>query len=227
MNRADKKKHVSRRRCFRIAALVVVILTLCDLSATFFFVRAGVSMVSDHSSVPWEAAVVLFSDFGPYGGLDDESLRRLHFALELHRIGYTSVIICSGGARPSRNLHGSAFMKQRLVESGVEVARVIEENRSNHTLGNLEQTREILRRMHLSRAVVVSSPIHLPRVKRLTSRFETTTRFDTLAYDLQQCDPPIAWHTVYWQVHHEFAAILADTVFSSNFHNRLINLIRA
>lgn len=207
--------------------MLVVLLALCDLAATFFFVRAGVSMVPDHSSAPWEAAVVLFSDFGPYGGLDDESLRRLNFALDLHRIGHAPVIICSGGARPSRNLNGSTFMRRYLVERGIEEARVIEENRSNHTLGNLEHTREILLRMHVSRAVVVSSPIHLPRLKRLTSRSDTALFFDVTAYDLQQSDPPIAWYTVYWQVHHEFAAMLADTVFSADFHNRLINLIRA
>ncbi|OPY92783.1 MAG: hypothetical protein A4E73_00780 [Syntrophaceae bacterium PtaU1.Bin231] len=111
-----------------------------------FFVRAGVSMVSNHSSAPWEAAIVLFSDFGPYGGLDDESLRRLNFVLDLHRSGHAPVIICSGGTRPSRNLHGSAFMKRYLVGHGIEESRVIEENHSNHTLRNLSEARDILKK---------------------------------------------------------------------------------
>jgi uncharacterized SAM-binding protein YcdF (DUF218 family) len=219
--------YLSHKRFFRYAVLIAALLALCDLAATFFFVRVGVSMVTDHSPAPWDAAVVLFSDFGPYGGLDDESLRRLNFVLDLHRSGHASVIICSGGARPSRNLHGSAFMKRYLVERGIEEARVIEESRSNHTLGNLADSRDILRRMHVSRVVVVSSPIHLPRVKGLTSRSDTAIFFDATAYDLQQCDPPIAWHTVYRQVHHEFAALLASTFFSADLYEGLINLIRA
>ncbi len=226
MHSAEQNNPISRTRFFRIAALLVVLLALCDLAATFIYVRAGVSMVAEQSHASWEAAVVLFSDFGPYGGMDDESLRRLNFALDLHRIGHTSVIICSGGARPSRNLNGSTFMKRYLVERGIEEARVIEENRSNHTLGNLEQTREILLRMHVSRAVVVSSPIHLPRLKGLTSCSGTASFFDVTAYDLQQSDPPIAWHTVYWQVHHEFAALLASTFFPADLYGALINLIR-
>jgi len=218
---------VSHKRFFRHAVFIAVLFAVCDLVATFLFVRAGVSMVPEHSPAPWEAAVVLFSDFGPYGGLDDEALRRLNFVLGLHRSGHALVIICSGGARPSRNLHGSAFMKRYLVEHGIEESQVIEENRSNHTIGNLEKTREILQRMHLSRAVVVSSPIHLPRLKGLTARTDTAPLFDVTAYDFQQSEPPIAWHTVYRQVHHEFAALLAGTFFSADLYDSLIKLIRA
>jgi uncharacterized SAM-binding protein YcdF (DUF218 family) len=219
--------YLSHKRFFRYAVLITVLLALCDLAATLFFVRVGVSMVTEHSPVPREAAVVLFSDFGPYGGLDDESLRRLNFVLDLHRSGHAPVIICSGGARPSRNAHGSAFMKRYLVEHGIEEARVIEESRSNHTLGNLEKAREILLRMHASRAVVVSSPIHLPRLKRLTSHSASAVFFDATAYDLQQCDPPIAWHIIYQQVHHEFAALLASTFLAADLYEGLINRIRA
>jgi uncharacterized SAM-binding protein YcdF (DUF218 family) len=124
-------------------------------------------------------------------------------------------------------MHGSAFMKRYLVERGIDEARVIEENRSNHTLGNLADSRDILRRMHASQAVVVSSPIHLPRLKGLTSRFDNTVFFDATAYDLQQCDPPIAWNIIYQQVHHEFAALLASTFLAADLYEGLINLIRA
>jgi len=218
--------YLSHKRFFRYAVLIAVLLALCDLAATFFFVRVGVSMVTDHSPAPWSAAVVLFSDFGPYGGMDDESLRRLNFALDLHRSGHAPVIICSGGARPSRGMNGSTFMKRYLIERGIEEDRVIEENRSNHTLGNLEKAREILLRINALRAVVVSSPIHLPRVKGLTAQTNTAPLFDVTAYDFQQSDPPIAWHTVYQQVHHEFAALLASTFFPADFYGALINLIR-
>ena len=222
-----EEQYLSRKRFFRHAVFIAVLFALCDLAATFLFVRAGVSMVPDYSPAPGEAAVVLFSDFGPYGGLDDESLRRLNFVLDLHRSGHAPVIICSGGARPSRNLHGSVFMKRYLVEHGIEESRVIEESRSNHTLGNLEKAREILLRMHASRAVVVSSPIHLPRLKRLISRSASAVFFDATAYDLQQCDPPIAWHIIYQQVHHEFAALLANIFLSADLNENLINRIRA
>ena len=223
-----EEKHLSPKRFFRHAVLISVLFALCDLAATLLFVRAGVSMVPDHSSpAPWEAAVVLFSDFGPYGGLDDESLRRLNFVLGLHRSGHAPIIICSGGARPSRKTNGSAFMKRYLVERGIDEARVIEENRSNHTLGNLSETRDILQRMHFSRAVVVSSPIHLPRLKGLISHSNAVIFFDATAYDLQQSEPPIAWHIAYQQVHHEFAALLANTLLSAYLYENLINRIRA
>jgi len=163
-------------------------------------------MVPDNSPARWDAAVVFFSDFGPYGGLDDESLRRLNYALYLHQNGRALVIICSEGVRPSRNLHGSAFMKRYLLESAVEEARTIVENHLNHTLGNLTKTQALMQRRQLPRAVVSSSPIHLPRVKRLTLRIEAAPLLDATAYDLNRCDPPIGWNLVYQQVHHEFAA---------------------
>jgi len=227
MRSTREGKYLSRKRFFRHAFFIAVLFALCDLAATFLFVRAGVSMVPDYSPAPWEAAIVLFSDFGPYGGLDDESLRRLNFVLDLHRSGHAPIIICTGGARLSRNAHGSAFMKRYLVEHGIDESRVIEENRSNHTLGNLTETRDILQRMHLSRAVVVSSPIHLPRLKGLTSHTASAVSFDATAYDLQQCEPPIAWHIIYQQVHHEFAALLASTFLAADLYEGLINRIRA
>jgi len=221
-----EENSISHRRLFRNAVLLVVLLALCDLAATLLFVRSGVSMVSDHPIAPSAAAVVLFSGFDPHGDLDDETLRRLNFVLDLHRNGSVPLIICSGGARPSKNLHGSALMKRYLVQRGVEESRVIEENRSNNTLGNLTETRNILRQMDVSRVLVVSSPIHLPRLKGLTSEFNTPVLLETTAYDLQHSNPPIAWHTVYQQVHHEFAACLASAVLSEDLLVRLINLIR-
>lgn len=221
-----EENFISHRRFFRNAVLLIVLLALCDLAATILFVRSGVSMVPDHPIAPWETAVVLFSDFGLYGDLDEESLRRLNFVLDLHRNGGVTLIICSGGARPSKNLYGSFLMKRYLVERGVEESRIIEENRSNNTLGNLRETRNILRQMNVPRAVVVSSPIHLPRLKGLISNFNSPVFLDTTAYSLQTSDPPIAWDTLYKQAHHEFAACLASAVLSEDFLLRLINLIR-
>jgi uncharacterized SAM-binding protein YcdF (DUF218 family) len=216
----------SRRQFFRKATLIAALFALCDLAATVFFIRSGVPLFADQPGGTWEAAVVLFSDFGPYGGIDEESLRRLNFVLDLYRKGRVPLVICSGGARPSRNAHGSALMKRYLIEQGVEDTQVIEETRSNNSLGNLWETRNILQQLQVSRAVVVSSPIHLPRLKGLTSKFTTPVIFDTIAYDLQQGDPPIAWYTVYQQIHHEFAASLASAIFSEDLLVRLINLIR-
>jgi len=170
--------------------------------------------------------VVLFSDFGPYG------------AWTMKPCGACEVRTrpSSERARPGHHLfgRGKAVAGHERFDLHETVSHRARNRRGPCHRGepfeshprNLEKAREILLRINALRAVVVSSPIHLPRVKGLTAQTDTAPLFDVTAYDFQQSDPPIAWHTVYQQVHHEFAALLASTFFPVDFYGALINLIR-
>jgi hypothetical protein len=227
MHRVDHNSSITSKRFFRNTAIIAILIALCDLTATFLFIQAGVSIVPEPQQVPWEAAVVLFSDFGPYGGLDDESLRRLNFVFDLHLSGRAPLIICSGGARPSLNFWGSVLMKHFLIQRGVEEAKIIDEPRSNKTLGNLNETKNIMHKMGISRAVVVSSPIHMLRIKQIVSELKNVTSFDLLPYSMKNCYPPITWQSAYCQVHHEFVAFVAGFALSEWQQARFINWIRS
>jgi uncharacterized SAM-binding protein YcdF (DUF218 family) len=216
----------TRRQFVRQVILFTGLFALLDLAASFLFFYTLVPTIPNRPNTGRGVAVVLFSDFGPHGGMDDETMRRLNFTLELFRRENVSHIICSGGARPSKNLYGSSFMKKYLIKSGVMENRIIEENRSNYTFRNLKESKNILQRMEPAWAVVVSSPIHMPRVKHLIARSGARIVFHLSSYDYRNCNPSIAWYTIYLQIQHEFAAFIAGGVLTDRMQAQIFDLIR-
>jgi len=81
--------------------------------------------------------------------------------------------------------------------------------------------------MRVERAVVVSSPIHLPRLRQMIAKDNAGIIFDVVGYDLGQCKPRLHWQSVYWQIHHEFAAWLMNAILSDDGYDELMNKLRA
>jgi uncharacterized SAM-binding protein YcdF (DUF218 family) len=214
-----------RRWAVRAVQLAALLL-FCDLAASLAYLFTAVSMNPERPGARWEATVVLFSDFDAGGGIDAETRRRLNAALDLYRREAVPLIICSGGARPSTGRYGSVSMRQHLIERGVPADRVLAECRSNHTRSNVREAGQALQRMGVSRAVLVSSPVHLPRLRYLASG-ESGIAFDLAAYRLKDSEPPIHWQSLYWQLHHEFAARLAHIVLPGETLDLWIDRIRA
>lgn len=213
-------------RWVKLAIRLAVLLVLCDLAASLAYLYIAVSMNPERPGDRWEAAVVLFSDFDARGGVDEETLRRLNATLDLYRGEAVPLIVCSGGARPSTGRYGSVSMRQCLIERGVPDDRVFAESRSNHTRRNIRESGQALQRMNVSRAVVVSSPVHLPRLRHLVSG-ESGIAFDLAAYRLRDSEPPIRWPSLYWQIHHEFAAWLSHIVLPGETLDLWIDRTRA
>jgi uncharacterized SAM-binding protein YcdF (DUF218 family) len=204
---------------------IAILLVLYDLAASFAYLYLAVSMNPELPAARWEAAVILFSDFDVNGNIDEETLRRLNATLDLYRREAVPLIVCSGGARRWAYRDGSAAMRQYLIERGLPDDKVLAEGLSNHTRRNLRESEHVLRRMNLSRAVVISSPVHLPRLRHLVSG-QSGIAFDLAAYRLRDGEPSVSWVSLYGQIHHEFAAWLVDILLPDETMDSWVDRIR-
>ncbi len=121
---------------------------------------------------PADAIVVLGS--GPpvneEGKPTDELMRRVEKGVELYQQGLAPVLIMSGG-KTSPEYYECAVMKQVAVAKGVPAESVLEERESLNTIGNARYSAALVRARGGKSAIIVSSPFHLKRAKRL---FEAT-----------------------------------------------------
>jgi uncharacterized SAM-binding protein YcdF (DUF218 family) len=88
---------------------------------------------------------------------------RLAHAAELYRLGRAPRIVVAGGLTGRATRTEAEAGRDWLVEQGVPTADVICEDESRHTLENLVNTRQTLRREGWSRLIVVTDPLHLAR----------------------------------------------------------------
>ena len=131
---------------------------------------------------PADAIVVL--GFGPpvdaAGQPAPELRRRVDKAVELYRAGLAPVMIMTGG-NTYKDFYESAVMKAYAVSLGVPAEAVIEERQAMDTIGNARYTARIMREKGLKRCLLVTSPFHLKRGKKL---FEAAgVEVEPVAYD--------------------------------------------
>ena len=79
-------------------------------------------------------------------------------------------LIASGGNRwvkdnPDALL--ATVIKKELIERGVPVKRIIEENKSNNTYQQLQELKKIIIKQKLQQITIISNNYHLPRIKAM------------------------------------------------------------
>lgn len=117
---------------------------------------------------PTEAIVVL--GYGPpvdaRGAPVPELARRVGKGVELYQQGLAPLMIMTGG-NTYQDYYESAVMKELAVKLGVPAEAVLEEREAKDTIGNARRTARLMAERGLSRCVLVSSPYHLKRGKKL------------------------------------------------------------
>lgn len=95
----------------------------------------------------------------------NESADRVLYAARLFRAGVAPRVIVSGGnVFPQPGVHAeSHYTAQLLNEWGVPNEAILTETSSRNTYENALRTRQILKRNHLKRVVLVTSGFHMPR----------------------------------------------------------------
>ena len=171
--------------------------------------------------------VVLFSGFGDSGTIDEETERRLNKAANLSQHAPTANILCIGGARPESGRYGTLLMRNYLVSLGFDPTRILTEMHSNSSQSNILAATQILHQMGIAEATLISSPIHLPRLKYLADRVSPEIEFHLIPYGFKTSRPPISTATIYRQIHHELAAFMLDWLLPESCFSRLINFFRA
>ena len=92
---------------------------------------------------------------------------RLDRARELLACGWAPRVLVSGGMTGVATRSEAAAGREHLLARGVPAEAVWIEERSRHTLENLFNVRERLRREGLGRILLVSDPLHLERAATL------------------------------------------------------------
>ena len=216
----------SMKRLAPRAGIAVLVLVALDLICTLLYL----DQVNQYAEGPGEAksdvGIVLFSDFEA-GSLGPETLRRVAFAAGMFKKGAFDHILCAGGARPSRNLYGSELMKDWFLASGIPPERVFLERTSNDTRSNLEEAFNIVQEMGWRTTLVISSPLHIFRVKEIREDMEAPLSVLLVAYSYKECRPKIDRTTLWWQTHYEWATCLLQKFLPARFYQKLIDLVRA
>jgi uncharacterized SAM-binding protein YcdF (DUF218 family) len=103
-----------------------------------------------------------------YNGRPSPVLRlRLNHALELWREGYAPLIMTTGGAGGDPRYTEGIVGRDYLVQQGVPSEQIIVEEQSESTVQTIIAASEIMRRMGLKSAILVSDGYHIFRAKRI------------------------------------------------------------
>lgn len=171
-----------------------------------------------------DAIVVLFNRFGDYHSMGPESLRRANYGIKLFKDGYAAHIIFAGGSRPSRNLYGPKLMAHFAQECGVPPEKIHYEVKSNDSISNWEESHRILKEHQWHSVLLVSSPLHLQRVKKMINHHGINVYYVPVPYE--GCDPPITPFDHWFSVHYHSASYLLYCLLPSSTYRNLINALR-
>ncbi|MEE3853347.1 ElyC/SanA/YdcF family protein [Gordonia sp. LSe1-13] len=106
--------------------------------------------------------VILGFGLNRNGKMAPELVRRVTAGKSQAGTMSTAPIVVSGGA-PQAGVTEAAAMKKWLVSKGVDAGRITEEGRSGSTVGNAQNTAEILRGRGVSEIILITSPNHIRR----------------------------------------------------------------
>ena len=150
----------------RVALLVMVagIAYLCYVAAQI----QKESVVDEAASDQLTADAIVVLGAAEYRGRPSPVLEaRLNHALFLYLKGHASRIITTGGAGGDPVFTESTVARAYLARRGVPAEAIVVENEGDSTAHSIVAVTEIMRRMNLKSAIVVSDGYHIYRVKKM------------------------------------------------------------
>jgi uncharacterized SAM-binding protein YcdF (DUF218 family) len=115
-----------------------------------------------------KADVIVVLGAAEYNGRPSPVLRaRLDHALELWRAGYAPRLMTTGGAGGDPRYTEGIVGRDYLVQKGVPLEAIIVEEESATTVHTITAVSEIMRRMSLKSAILVSDGYHIFRAKKM------------------------------------------------------------
>lgn len=115
-----------------------------------------------------KADVIVVLGAAEYNGRPSPVLRaRLDHALELWRANYAPRLMTTGGAGGDPRYTEGIVGRDYLVQKGVPLEAIIVEDESETTVHTITAVSEIMRRMSLRSAILVSDGYHIFRAKKM------------------------------------------------------------
>src|SRR3984885_1780331 len=151
------------KRAVRIVA--VVALTALAISIAWLSVRIERQSTRDEAQ---PADVILVLGAAEYRGRPSPVLKaRLDHALDLYRKGLAPRMMTTGGAGGDPVFTEGDVGRDYLTSQGVPPEAIVVEREGGSTVASTALAGEIMRRMGLQSAIVVSDGYHIYRVKKM------------------------------------------------------------
>jgi uncharacterized SAM-binding protein YcdF (DUF218 family) len=148
-------------------ALLVMIVTVVYLGYVAAQIRKE-SVVDEAVSDGLRADAIVVLGAAEYRGRPSPVLEaRLNHALFLYLQGRAPCIITTGGAGGDPVFTESTVARAYLARRGVPAEAIVVENEGDTTAHSIFAVTEIMRRMNLKSAIVVSDGYHIYRVKKM------------------------------------------------------------
>lgn len=166
-----------RRLAFWLGALAVLWLWFWSLPVASYWVRGYLEdqhpAMSVQATPQAQVIVVLGGGVSPpgpgevYPNLESGADRVWH-AARLFHAGKAPIVLLSGGSDPDHSAFSEAEAMRRLIlDLGVAEDAIILEERSRNTTQNATYSAELLAGMGMTRGLLVTSALHMPRAKAL------------------------------------------------------------
>ena len=150
----------------RFVALAVLV-TVLPLAIALVLVTRKIerqSMIDEARSVD----IIVVLGAAEYHGNPSPVLRaRLDHALELYQKGYARYVLTTGGAGGDEQFTEGQVGRDYLVRRGVPAEAIVVEAEADSTVQTILTVSEIMRRMGLRNALLVSDGYHIYRAKRI------------------------------------------------------------
>ncbi len=164
-----------KRKFFWLTVLLAVILGIY-FSLPFFLEGVARFLIVRDKIESAELIVVL--------GGDDNGERAME-AVDLYRKGYAKKILMSGGPL-AWNLTSAGWMKKQAMAMGVPSHAITLEDKSRSTLENALFTLPILKERGIKSFILVTSPTHSRRAKRVFKKVCSKEGIKVISYPAQK-----------------------------------------
>jgi uncharacterized SAM-binding protein YcdF (DUF218 family) len=209
--------------------LLTVLAVFCfiDIVCSMLFLEHVRHQALSEDAAPFDAGFIFFGGANPsVTQMNVESLRRTDFALKLFQAGKLSRVVCLGGAYPSHGYSGSEDMKKYLIQKGVPEDKIISEHNSYDSKSNWRAGCAILKQNHWQQVVLIASPLHVFRLKKMIPAHDCGATIHFAAYDYATQNPRITCWQLWKQVHYEWTAYLAEFLLPDSFYQNILKRMR-
>ena len=205
--------------------LLCVLLTVINLTGSWHYYRFATDFNHAHRvDTRADAGVVFFHDFGDDEALSAASLARVDAARHLYRLGTVGSLLCVGGNAGDPPVTGAELMRRALIRGGVPGEAIVVDRDSFDTRSNWRNAETVLNAGNNQSVVLISSPMHLPRVYHEAHRSGLTLSVVPAPTDIEP--EPLRLLRVWWAIQHEWLGWIAAWVLPPDLHQRLLSVWR-
>ncbi|MDD4179932.1 MAG: YdcF family protein [Candidatus Margulisbacteria bacterium] len=185
----------------RVFLAILVLLLIIYFFAPYWLNYLGKRLVIQDKLAKADIIIIL-------GG--DNNGERAEQGIALYRAGYAPKLLMSGGPLAWR-LTYAEWMKKQVVESGIPAAAIILQDKSRSTIEDAKFTLPLLKQYNIKSVILVTSPMHTRRAKRVFTRLLKPANIGLIVYPAQKSGfNPDRW----WTRHEDLSSVVWEYVSS-------------